>query len=129
MGRLILLGRHMERRVRSEIVVELSHGGMEALTFFIPGKRRRIAPCLASLRRGEGPVHKVADVREDFSRRTRDVRRAIGGEVGTRVANSFAATVGERSECMAKQYAVSRHKADLSSRFSVVSVSQQQATS
>lgn len=98
-------GGGVKRLSASKIVIEALEGIEEALDFVGPGEGLRVVPSGLTFGHGEGPVKKVADVRENLDRRAAILAR-LEIDVALRgVTNDFASAIGDGGQGMAEKVA------------------------
>lgn len=88
---------------RSELLVQRRKRGEKSLDVIWPRLRFRAAPLFLTARERQSPIHQVAQVRQDFSRRPRALGRAKAAEIRRRVAHRLGRAIRERRERMAQR--------------------------
>ena len=88
-----LLGRFVERLIRSQICFECLQSRKETQDFRVPSKRIGIAPLLLALRDREAPIHQVTDMCENLAGAARLLRRSKLTERIRRAPHCLAAAI------------------------------------
>src|SRR5262249_6384147 len=98
-----LLGGTRQRLTRCQTLVELRQAGMEACDLLVPESWFGRIPRLGAVADRTPPIEQIADMREDLERRAGFVADPIVRESRRRVANGFAAAIGERGQCVTEK--------------------------
>ena len=95
---------HPSGAPEAEVRVECREARVKPRDVLIPRLRRGVLPALLALREREAPVQQVADVRENLACRARRGSGLKLRELCRRVADSFAATIGDGCERVSKEW-------------------------